>query len=139
VDVAQAVGATDTYDGRAVALADLWNRGVLDVLVANERGPVLVYKNTVSPENKWIEFQLEGTASNRSAIGAQVALYWNGQQQIQEVSGGCGFAAQNDRRLHFGLGKDPRLEKAVIHWPSGKVQTLENLTLDKLYSIKEPA
>ena len=139
VDVAQAVGATDTYDGRAVALADLWNRGVLDVLVANERGPLLIYKNTVTPDNKWIEFQLEGTVSNRSAIGAEIALYWNGQEQIQEVSGGCGFAAQNDRRLHFGLGRNPRLEKAVIRWPSGKVQTIDNLTPDKLYNIKEPA
>jgi hypothetical protein len=139
VDVAQAVGVTDTYDGRAVALADLWNDGSLDVLVANERGPLLIYRNTVTPDNKWIEFQLEGTSSNRSAIGAEVALFWNGQKQIQEVSGGSGFAAQNDRRLHFGLGKDPRLEKAVIRWPSGKVQTIENLTPGKLYTIKEPA
>ena len=68
----KSVGVTDTYDGRAVAMADLWNRGVLDVVVANQRGPLLVYKNTVSPENKWIEFDLEGTASNRSAIGAEV-------------------------------------------------------------------
>ena len=139
VDVAQAVGAKDTYDGRAVALVDLWNRGVLDVIEANERGPVLIYKNTVTPDNQWIEFALEGTASNRSAIGAEVALYWNGQQQIQEVSGGCGFAAQNDRRLHFGLGKEPRLEKAVVRWPSGKAQTIENLAPGKLYTIKEPA
>src|SRR5437879_13901241 len=91
VDVAQAVGVKDTYDGRAVALADLWNRGVLDVVVANQNGPLLVYKNTVTPENEWIEFELEGTASNRSAIGARVALFWNGQQQVQEVSGGSRF------------------------------------------------
>ena len=52
VNVAQAVGVTDTYDGRAVAMADLWNRGVLDVVVANERGPLLIYKNTVTPENQ---------------------------------------------------------------------------------------
>ncbi len=103
----------------------LWNRGVLDVVVANQKGPLLVYKNTVTPENEWIEFELEGTASNRSAIGAQVTLFWNGQQQVQEVSGGSGFAAQNDRRLHFGLGKNPQIEKAVIRWPSGKVQTIE--------------
>ena len=49
VDVAQAVGVTDTYDGRAVALVDLFNRGVLDVVVANQRGPLLLYKNTVNP------------------------------------------------------------------------------------------
>src|SRR5271169_6524351 len=74
VDVAQAVGVTDTYDGRSVALVDLWNRGVLDVVVANQNGPLLIYKNTVAPGNEWIEFELEGTSSNhggsnRSAIG----------------------------------------------------------------------
>ncbi|HTD56226.1 MAG TPA: CRTAC1 family protein [Silvibacterium sp.] len=138
VDVAQAVGVTDTYDGRAVAFADLWNRGVLDVVVANQRGPVLLYKNTVNPENKWIEFALEGTKSNRSAIGAEVTVYWNGQQQRQEVSGGSGFAAQNDRRLHFGLGKDSQVEKAVIRWPSGMVQTLDHPAVDQIHNLKEP-
>lgn len=137
VDVAQAVGATDVYDGRSVVLVDLWNRGVLDVVVANQRGPLLIYKNTVKPGNEWVAFSLEGTKSNRSAIGAQVTLYWNGQQQLQQVSGGSGFAAQNDRRLHFGLGKNPRLEKAVIRWPSGKVQTIENLVPGKLYNVQE--
>jgi enediyne biosynthesis protein E4 len=137
-DVAQAVGVTDTHDGRAVAVADLWNRGVLDVVVANQNGPLLIYKNTVDPRNKWIEFNLEGTKSNRSAIGAQVDLFWNGQHQIQEVSGGCGFAAQNDLRLHFGLGRNPQIEKAVIHWPSGQIQTLDKLSPDQLYKITEP-
>jgi hypothetical protein len=136
-DVAHDVGVTDRHDGRAVAVGDLWNTGALDVVVANQNGPLLVYKNHVNPEDKWIEFSLEGVESNRDAIGAQVTLYWNGKQQLQQVSGGSGFAAENDLRLHFGLGKSPRIEKAVIHWPSGIVQTLPNLKPDQLYSIKE--
>jgi enediyne biosynthesis protein E4 len=139
VDVAQAVGVTDTFDGRAVAVADLWNRGVLDVVVANERGPLLIYKNTVTPENKWIEFELEGTESNRSAIGAQVTVFWNGLRQAQEVSGGSGFCAQNQRRLHFGLGKSSAIEKTVIRWPSGKTQTMENPAVGQIKKVKEPA
>jgi hypothetical protein len=138
-DVAQAVGVTDTWDGRSIALADLWNTGVLDAIVANQGGPLLIYKDTVAPGNDWIEFELEGTKSNRSAIGAQVTLYWSGQKQIQYVSGGNGFASENDRRLHFGLGKDPQLEKAVIHWPSGTVQTLNHLSPNQLVHVKEPA
>jgi len=117
----------------------LWNQGVLDVIVANERGPLLIYKNTVIPENKWIEFELEGTKSNRSAIGAQVTLFWNGQEQVQEVSGGSGFAAQNQRRLHFGLGKFPQIQKAVIRWPSGKIQTIDGPAPDENHVIKEPS
>src|SRR5262245_39321286 len=139
VEVARAVGVTETYDGRAVALADLWNRGVLDVVVANQNGPLLVYKNTVKPENAWIEFELEGTKSNRSAIGAQVTIYWGREQQLQEVLGGSGFAAQNQRRLHFGLGQTERVEKAVIRWPSGKIQTIDQPTVRQLHKLKEPA
>jgi hypothetical protein len=139
LNVAQAVGVRDDFDGRSVALVDLWNRGVLDVVVANQRGPLLVYKNTVAPENKWIAFELEGSASNRSAIGAQVRVFWNGQEQVQEVAGGSGFCAQNQRRLHFGLGASPRLEKVSVRWPSGKIQTLTDAQLGQLNKIKEPA
>jgi hypothetical protein len=137
-EVAQAVGATDVYDGRAVALGDLWNRGALDVIVANQRGPLLLYKNTVNPENRWIGFELEGTTSNRSAIGAQVRVFWNGQEQVQEVSGGSGFCAQNQRRLHFGLGRTARVERAEIRWPSGKIQTIVAPETGRVHKLKEP-
>ncbi|QXD13758.1 CRTAC1 family protein [Rhodocaloribacter litoris] len=137
--VAQAVGVRETFDGRAVALADLWNRGVLDVVVAHQRGPLLVYRNTVDAGRDWVAFDLTGTASNRSAIGAAVELYWDGRRQRQEVSGGSGFCAQNQRRLHFGLGRGARIEKAVIRWPSGRVQTLTGLETGRIHRVVEPS
>ena len=136
-DVAHDVGVTDTHDGRSVAVGDLWNNGALDLVVANQGGPLLIYKNSVDHTEKWIEFKLEGTKSNRDAIGAELTLYWDGKKQLQQVAAGTGFAAQNDLRMHFGLGKDPRVEKAVIRWPSGTVQTLDHLSPDQLYTIKE--
>jgi hypothetical protein len=136
-DVALAVGVTETLDGRAVAVADLWNRGVLDVIVANQNAPVLIYKNTVREDNNWISFDLEGTVSNRSAIGTQVKVLWNGQQQVQEIHGGIGFCSQNQRRLHFGLGKNAKVEKVEIRWASSKIQVIENPELNKIYKIKE--
>jgi enediyne biosynthesis protein E4 len=139
VNVAQAVGASDVFDGRAVALVDLWNRGVLDVVVANQKGPLLIYKNNVTPENKWISFELEGAQSNRSAIGAEVRLFWDGHQQVQQVSGGSGFCSQNQRRLHFGLGKNPQIEKVEIRWPSGNMQTIQKPLAGQVYKIKESA
>jgi hypothetical protein len=138
-DVAQVVGVTDTYDGRAVALADLSNRGVLDVIVSNQRGPLLIYRNTVQPGRHWIELALEGSVSNRSAIGARVEVQWNGRTQAQEVQGGNGFSSQNDRRLHYGLGGATKIDRIVIRWPSGKKQSIENPAIDKLLSVKEPA
>src|SRR5690606_1701497 len=65
-EVSQVVGARDTYDGRAVALADLENRGVLDVIVANQGGPLLIYRNHVPKDRNWIALELHGTAGNRS-------------------------------------------------------------------------
>ena len=139
VNVATAVGVADTYDGRSVAMVDLWNRGVLDVIVANQKGPLLIYKNTATPDNKWIEFELEGTASNRSAIGVEVKLFWNGKKQVQTISGGSGFCAQNQRRLHFGLGKNPQVERAEIRWTSGKIQTIDKPIVGQINKVKEPA
>ncbi len=147
LDVAQMVGATDRYDGRAVAVADLSNRGVLDVIVANQRGPLLLYRNEVAAGRAWMGFDLEGgcrpdspasPCTNRSAIGAQVTVFWNGQQQVQEVSGGSGFCAQNQRRLHFGLGAGATVEKAVVRWPSGKVQVLTQPQTNRVHKVEEP-
>ena len=136
--MAQGAGFNDVHDGRAVALADFWNTGSLDIAMSTQRGPLLLYKNTVNPANQWIGFALEGSRANRSAIGAEVRLFWNGQQQVQTVSGGSGFSAQNQRRLHFGLGANPEIKQAVIRWPSGKMQTIDAPAPGKLYEVKEP-
>ena len=136
-DVAPVVGVTDVYDGRAVALADLSNRGVIDVIVANQRGPLLIYKNSVQPGRHWIDFELEGASSNRSAIGARVQIEWNGQVQLQEVSGGSGFSAENQRRLHYGLGTATGVDRVDIQWPSGRRQTIEKPPMDRLHKIRE--
>ncbi|HTV01523.1 MAG TPA: CRTAC1 family protein [Luteitalea sp.] len=149
VDVAQMVGVTDRFDGRSVVLGDFANRGVLDVVVANQRGPLLYYRNDVAPGRSYVAFELEGACrpdtpagtrcSNRNAIGAQVTLHWDGQQQVQEVFGGSGFCAQNQRRLHFGLGAATRVDKAVVRWPSGKMQEIPSPALDRVHVLKEPA
>ena len=138
-EVAQLVGVNDVFDGRSVALADFSNSGKLDVVVANQKGPLLFYKNTVAPENRWIAFDLEGSMSNRSAIGAQVRVFWNGQQQVQEVSGGSGFCAQNQRRIHFGLGKAKAIDRVEIRWPSGKIQNVRTPETNRIHKIKETA
>ena len=144
-EVAQVVGATDTYDGRAVALADLGNRGVLDVLVANQRGPVLVYRNAVEPGRHWIQFELEAAPvvsgfgrTSRSPIGSRVELHWNGKVQAQEITAASGFSAQNQRRVHYGLGSATAVDRVVIRWPSGGTQTIERPAIDQLHRVKEP-
>jgi hypothetical protein len=138
VDVAAKVGVTDDYDGRAVALADLRNRGAVDVIVANQNQPALLYEDSPDSANHWIGLTLKGTRSNASAIGAEVVLEASGLTQRRIVDGGMGFASQNDRRLHFGLGKREWADRLVIHWPSGTTQVLQHLAVDRFHTIVEP-
>src|SRR6266540_72912 len=148
VDVAEESGVTDRLDGRSVAMADLFNRGSLDVVIANEKGRALVYKNIASSppdplslrergNGHWVELKLIGTGSNRSAIGAEVTVELGAARQRQVVDGGMGFCSQNDRRLHFGLGNQ-RLGRVTIRWPSGTEQVLAGLAIDQLHVITEP-
>jgi hypothetical protein len=138
VDVARKVGATDEYDGRAVALADLGNRGAVDVIVANQNQPAVLYRTHPDTANHWIAFGMVGTRSNRSAIGAEVVVEAGDIRQRRIVDGGMGFASQNDRRLHFGLGRREWVDRVVIHWPSGTEQVLYRPLIDRLHTITEP-
>jgi hypothetical protein len=138
VDVAKKVGVTDLYDGRAVALADLSNRGAVDVIVANQNQPAVLYRDYPDSTRHWIAFRLVGTRSNRSAIGAEVVLESGDLRQRRIVDGGSGFASQNDRRLHFGLGVREWVDRVVIYWPSGTRQILPRPPIDRFVTVTEP-
>lgn len=135
--VSEYVSEMPTYDSRAVAMADLWNRGVLDVIVANQGANVSVLKNSLPEGNNWIALKLEGVQSNKSAIGAKVTLVWGDQSQSQMVSGGIGFSSQNQRAIHFGIGKSTNIQKLIINWPSGSEQIIESLEVNKIHNITE--
>jgi hypothetical protein len=136
-EVAADVGVADGGDARSVALGDFWNRGVQDAVVAHQGGPLRLYRNQVPGKNHWLAFQLLGKRSNRSAIGAEVRLEWEGATQMQTLTGGSGFAAQNSRRLHFGLGAATRVDRVLVRWPSGISDTLVNPPLDTLIRLEE--
>ena len=138
IDVASKVGATDLYDGRAVALADLSNRGAVDVVVANQNQPAILYRDFPDSANHWIGLHLVGTRSNRSAIGAEVLLETGDVRQRRVVDGGSGFASQNDRRLHFGLGSHEWVDRLVISWPSGTQQVVTRPAIDRILTVTEP-
>jgi hypothetical protein len=138
VDVAKNVGVTDLYDGRAVALADLSNRGAVDVIVANQNQPAILYRDYPDSANHWIAFHLIGTRSNRSAIGAEVTIESGDLRQMRVVDGGSGFASQNDRRLHFGLGSREWVDRVLIQWPSGTRQVLSRPPIDGFVTVTEP-
>jgi hypothetical protein len=137
LDASKDVCAEATMDSRSIVMVDLWNRGVLDIVVANMNNKLLLYKNKVDPSNNWISFDLEGSISNKSAIGARVMLYWNGQKQAQVITGGIGFCSQNQRSLHFGIGENTSVDKVEIIWPSGGTQVIHNPKINQKHKVVE--
>jgi hypothetical protein len=107
-------------------------------VVANQQGPLLFYENRVDPARHWIQFELQGTRSNRDAIGAELTLWFGGVCTVQVVQAGNGFCSQNDFVLHYGLGQHAAVEKAVIRWPTGTQQTLEAPAVDRRHVVREP-
>lgn len=132
------VGGAELFDSRAVALADLWNRGALDIVVANQNNKLQVFKNNVTHDNHWVAFEVTGNRSNRSAIGTIITIKRGSYSQMQILDGGIGFCSQNQRRLHFGLGKIATVDEAVIQWPDGRKQILKNPGSGQLIRVEEP-
>lgn len=137
INVAAAVGVTDELDGRAVALADLFQRGMLDVIVANQKGPLLVYRNEVTEARHWIQLALVGRPPNTSAIGASATITFGDQKSSAVVQAGSGYCAQNDLVLHFGLGDAARIDRCVVRWPSGVEQIVHDLHVDRRNKVIE--
>ena len=129
-------GLDSIRDGRGVAAADFDNDGRIDLMVSNANGEPLLYRNTAPPAN-WIELLLEGTKSNRSAVGAQIRIRTAAGTRLYFVNGGNGFASQSSIRVHAGLGEAGSVESVEIRWPAGGVQKLGALQARKLHRIRE--
>ena len=124
-----------------VAAGDVNNDGHVDLFVANGahssfRSYPLLFTEKYDTNN-WIRFKLEGTISNRSAIGAKIKVTSDGKTQTQDVASGASSFSQNSLWLTFGLGIKREADLVKIHWPSGIIQTLENLDANKTHNIIE--
>jgi enediyne biosynthesis protein E4 len=122
---------------RGVAFGDVWNDGAVDALILNVGEPPTLLRNHLANGNHWVEFKLEGAKSNRAAIGARINVRSGALVQFNEVRGGASYLSQNDLRLHFGLAANPKIDTVEITWPSGLVQRLQDLSVDRLYTIEE--
>jgi hypothetical protein len=123
--------------GRGVAFGDLSNRGNLDILVNNQNDPPTLLRNQGESSNHWISIRAVGTKSNRDGIGARVEVQTSGRRQIQEVTSGGSYLSQSDLRLHFGLGAATRIERIVVRWPSGIVDSVERISADQFLVFEE--
>jgi enediyne biosynthesis protein E4 len=131
-------GITTPFNSHGVAAADFDNDGAVEILVNNSHDRPSLLKNKGDHGN-WILLNLQGTKSNRDAIGARVIVRAGKHQQSDEVRSGGGYDSQSDLRLHFGLGTATKVDDIEIRWPSGLVQHLPNVTGNQIVKIVEGA
>jgi hypothetical protein len=123
---------------RGACFADYDNDGKVDAYVVNLGGAGTLVHNVSTNTGHWIAIKLKGTKSNRDGIGARVEVFTGSKRQTAERVAGSGYLSQNEERLHFGLGAATSVDKLIVHWPSGKEQTLEKLSVDRTLTVEEP-
>lgn len=129
--------------GRGLAYGDFDRDGDLDLLITTNNGPAYLFRNDQSEGNRSIRFRLEGTKSNRDAIGAQVRIFLNesggqgGQIQSRIVRGGSSYLSQSELAVTFGAGKSERIERVTVEWPSGRSEDYKELATGRAYEIIE--
>ena len=122
---------------RGAAFGDFDNDGDIDVAVMNMgEGPSL-YRNDLESPHHWIQLRLEGTKSNRSAIGATVTIEAGGATQTKPVVSESSYVSHSDLRVHFGLGDADKIEAIRIRWPSGAEEKFPGVAADQSYLVVE--
>ena len=133
----QSGDASAPHSSRGAAFGDIDNDGDVDVLVMNMNEPPSLLENTYSAGHGWILIKLEGTVSNRSAIGATVVVTSGGARQARAVLSQSSYYSHDDLRLHFGLGTQSKADRIDITWPSGLTQSLMNVQGRRVVTIRE--
>lgn len=130
-------GFTDPAVGRGLASGDFDGDGRVDLVAVDLEGPVRLLMNRIPHAGAWIGFRLQGTRSNRMALGARVRILAGGRTQVSECRTSGSYFSASSPTVHFGLGAATGPVDATIRWPSGKSTRLEALAANRYYSVDE--
>lgn len=124
--------ASVAYTGVSIgAIGDLNNDGYLDILNGTN------VRFAVPNGNNWVKIALTGIQSNSNGIGARIEIYGAWGKQIRDVRSGEGFTYMSTLNTHFGIGTATEIEKIVIKWPSGTVDTINNPAINQTVMVAE--
>jgi hypothetical protein len=154
-DVSRQAGPvlSERTTARGACFGDYGNDGRVDAFVVNLGGRGTLLHNVSTDTGHWIAVKLVGamrpggahfapgsspSKSNRDGIGARVEVFAGGKRHTAERVAGSGYLSQDDDRLHFGLGAATTADKLIVHWPSGREQTLDKLGVDRVLTVEEP-
>ena len=128
-----------SYLGRSLTIGDFDNDGDPDATFTTLNGTPVLLRNNVGQDNSWIGFSLQGTVSNRDAIGARITVTSSGRTLTRWIAGGGSYLASHDKRVLVGLGSSAKPVDADIRWPNGSDQHLSNLQPRQYHHLVEPA
>jgi hypothetical protein len=129
--------ASRPHSSRGAAFGDIDNDGDIDVLVMNMNERPSLLRNDYAGGRGWIILRLEGTRSNRSAVGATVTVTAGGITATRAVTSQSSYYSHDDFRLHFGLGAQTEADQVQIAWPSGATQKLTKVPGGRIITIRE--
>jgi hypothetical protein len=129
-------GVAAQHCSRGCAFGDFDNDGDVDIVVVNLNEPPSLLRNDLTGKVNWLKVKLEGTKSNRSAIGARILAHYGGKTQAQALLSQSSFFSCNDPRLHFGLGTSVSVDLEIF-WPSGLHESYKGMSANQLLTIRE--
>ncbi len=136
VSAGTVIGSPNASTG--AAYGDFNNDGRLDMVIANKyQIGNQIFLNEDDSDNNWLRLKTVGTISNRDGVGARATLYVDDKVYMDEVTLGSGYASQNSLILHFGLGQADEVDLLTVRWPSGIIDSLENVSPNQLLTIIE--
>ncbi len=124
---------------RGCAFADLDGDGRVDIVVTALGADAEIWMNRSPNAGHWLDIALQGTKSNRDGIGARIKVVSKRGEQYNHMTTSVGYASSSYGPVHFGLGPDTHADLIEIHWPSGIVQSLQNVAADQTLKVTEPA
>jgi len=128
---------TELHASRGVAFGDIDNDGDVDMLISDLDGPPQLLRNDNGNANNSILIKTVGVKSNRDGIGARVKVVAGDLTQVDEVRSGDSYLSQSDMRLHFGWEKRTKVDLIEVRWPSGTVDKITNVGINRIITIKE--
>lgn len=138
-DVSVQVGGAvmENISGRGAAFGDFDNDGDLDIVINPVNAIPELIRNDAKSNNNWLKIKLVGVKSNRSGIGARIKVTTEDGTQMDEVRSSNSYYSHNDSRLNFGVGTSKTVKKVEVIWTSGQVDTINDVQVNQLVTIKE--